>query len=161
MVTRCGGYINPCSNSLSGIYYPFWLFKEGSQQAHIVDSTYIQRWFHTMTLNQRWINVESTMCACWGVLLCKLIGCKAPEGAEKTTYIYKNNAIISVFIPFHIMSICVISCLNYFELHHTLIADIAYMYQYLNLNFSLLILLSWGRFIIIMNNQLFCNYFSI
>ena len=36
-----------------------------SQQTHNVETTSIQRWFNILTLNQRWIDVVSTLCACW------------------------------------------------------------------------------------------------
>ena len=39
-----------------------WMY---SQQAHNVDSILIQSKFNVMTLNWHWINVESTLCACW------------------------------------------------------------------------------------------------
>ena len=41
-------------------------------RAHNVETTSIQRWFNVLTLNQRWIDVVSTLCACWD-LCCSLL----------------------------------------------------------------------------------------
>ena len=38
-----------------------------SQQAHNVETVSIQRWLNVETLNQRWIDVVSTLCARWGL----------------------------------------------------------------------------------------------
>ena len=34
---------------------------------HNVETTSIKRWFNVLTLNQRWIDVVSTLCACWAL----------------------------------------------------------------------------------------------
>ena len=36
-----------------------------NQQAYNVKTTSIQRWFNVKKMNQRWIDVVSTMCVCW------------------------------------------------------------------------------------------------
>ena len=36
-----------------------------AQQTHNVETTSIQRWFNVLTLNQRWIDVVSALCARW------------------------------------------------------------------------------------------------
>ena len=41
-----------------------------SQRAHSVKTTSIQRWFNVMTLNQRWIDVVSTLYVCWDAMFC-------------------------------------------------------------------------------------------
>ena len=38
---------------------------EIAQLIHNVETTSIQRWFSILTLNQRWIDVVSVVCACW------------------------------------------------------------------------------------------------
>ena len=40
-----------------------------SNKAHNVETTSIQRWFNVKTLNQRWIDVVSTLCICWDYFL--------------------------------------------------------------------------------------------
>ena len=39
-----------------------------AQWTHNVEATSIQRWFNVLTLNQRWIDVVSTLCPCWAHL---------------------------------------------------------------------------------------------
>ena len=42
-----------------------WAAEAELNRAHTVETTSIQRWFNVLTLNQRWVNVVSTLCACW------------------------------------------------------------------------------------------------
>ena len=42
-----------------------FVFLFASKQAHAVGTTSIQRWFNVLTLNQRWIDIVSTVCVCW------------------------------------------------------------------------------------------------
>ena len=36
-----------------------------TQRTHIVVKTSMERWFNILTLDQRWFDVVSTLCACW------------------------------------------------------------------------------------------------
>ena len=49
--------------------YDTWILT--TQQAHNVETTSIQRWFNVKTLNQRWMDVVSTSCACWVITINK------------------------------------------------------------------------------------------
>ena len=42
-----------------------WLRGHKTKQAHNIETTSIQRWSNVLTLNQHWIDVVSTVCACW------------------------------------------------------------------------------------------------
>ena len=53
------------------------------EQAHNnVDSTLFQCQFNIMTLTQHWINVESTLCACWEVITKEVIAELPPQQAH-------------------------------------------------------------------------------
>ena len=71
-----------------------------SQQAQKVETTSIQRWFNVKTLNQRWIDIVSTLCAHCGAYLSVcysvLIWCMYILG--RIPYAFKGDNYVKIVI---------------------------------------------------------------